>query len=242
MTAAIAPDTIAQHLNDPSTCLGALRHLEDLRAHEAALAHAAAQALCELMTRDATEVAHSVFQRAGFALGHLFLLAPPDEVASLFGAAFGDGRLVAMLNSRNVVSAATAKPSVELRREDVLSYCAMHAFIPQTHVRGWSQPWMAAGFVDVNDYFRQVYLNADPMISKKRQHDDDVPLRACALMLEILRSQDVPAVAHGVAWVGVCNLLNRPTVAHVVDGICNLAVSHLRAAGSPTDWLVRLTL
>ena len=74
---------------------------------------------------------------------------------------------------------------------------------------------------------------------------DDIPLRMLVLLLELLKSGELPELAVGGAWFCVNTLMLRGsaalgTVALEAD-ICGLAVAHLHAIGSTADWLVSLT-
>ena len=71
---------------------------------------------------------------------------------------------------------------------------------------------------------------------------DDIPLRVLVLLLELLKSGELPELAVGGAWSCVNVLMCRSsaalgTVALEAD-ICGLAVAHLRAIGSAADWAV----
>ena len=71
---------------------------------------------------------------------------------------------------------------------------------------------------------------------------DDIPLKMLVLLLELLKSGELPELAVGGAWCCVLELLNRGSVvlgpvALELD-ICGLAVAHLRTMGSPADWMV----
>eukprot|EP01046_Picozoa_sp_COSAG06_P081477 COSAG06_NODE_28635_length_570_cov_7.484076_1_plen_167_part_01 len=88
---------------------------------------------------------NAVFQRVGFMVTRLLVLAPPEEVAGLYGASMGEERGAALLSSKaSVIGAAAAKAADKLTRDDALSYAAAWAFNPTIYVRGWSAPWSAA--------------------------------------------------------------------------------------------------
>lgn len=159
-----SPDTVASMLSDPATRIATLDALERHEgSRDAPLDLAAAPVLVELMARDAADVPHADFQRAGLAVLRLLMRAPADEIAALFGTAFGDSRFEAMLSSHSsVVGAAAAKPAEELTRNDALSYACMKANETQWMMRGWSEPMVAAGYTDPMDFVKAT--QTDPFV------------------------------------------------------------------------------
>ena len=71
---------------------------------------------------------------------------------------------------------------------------------------------------------------------------DDIPLRMLVLLLELLKSGELPELAVGGAWFCVNILMLRGSAAlgtlALEADICGLAVAHLHAIGSAADWLV----
>ena len=68
---------------------------------------------------------------------------------------------------------------------------------------------------------------------------DDIPLRMLVLLLELLKSGELPELAVGGAWYCVNTLLMRGSAAlgpvALEADICGLAVAHLHAIGSTAD-------
>ena len=66
---------------------------------------------------------------------------------------------------------------------------------------------------------------------------DDIPLRMLVLLLELLKSGELPELAVGGAWFCVNTLMLRGSAAlgsvALEADICGLAVAGLRAVGSP---------
>jgi hypothetical protein len=88
--------------------------------------------------------------------------------------------------------------------------------------------------------FFGLWLNTEPILSKKKQPNDDVPTKMLTLLLELLKANELPELAIGGAWtrVTMC-IVGRPSIGHVVleHGIVELVVEHLKAIGSPADWV-----
>ena len=76
------------------------------------------------------------------------------------------------------------------------------------------------------------------MTSKTQMPSDDVPLQMLTLLIELLRSGELPELAIDGAWFGVNQCLAmRPGLgpAAMELGVIELAAEHLRAIGSPAD-------
>ena len=117
--ATLAADTVGSLLRDRATRAAALDALD---AHavpiERSVSLGAAPALCELLALDVVEVNPAEFDRIGLLLSRL-MAEPLDDPAPVFGAAFGEGRMLALYRSEdNVVAQALWKPVEELTRED----------------------------------------------------------------------------------------------------------------------------
>ena len=87
------------------------------------------------------------------------------------------------------------------------------------------------------------WMGGDPIASQKKMPSDELPRRVMQLLLELLGSDELAnddELLIGGAWqcVGRC-LSGRPSVASTAleCGIFELAVTHLKAIGSPADWL-----
>jgi len=80
-------------------------------------------------------------------------------------------------------------------------------------------------------------MGEDPFLSKTMP-SDDVPLQMLTLLLELLKSGELPGLAMGGAWFGilVC-LTGYPALctAALELGLVDLCVQHCRAVGSPSD-------
>jgi hypothetical protein len=88
--------------------------------------------------------------------------------------------------------------------------------------------------------FMGLWMSAEPIVSKKKQPEDDVPTKMLTLLLELLKANELPELAIGGAWSGVyyCST-GRPSTGPVAfeRGVVELAVEHLKAIGSPADWV-----
>jgi hypothetical protein len=236
----------AERLRDSGTRLAALDVFE---CHTApippAAALAAAPALAELLTMDAAEVEHAVFDRTGLLLGRLFSEALPEALPAMYGAALGGDffpKLYGTSKASNVVLAALRGPASQLTRADALSYaCLIGGAWSEAPVRGFSQMHAAAGYTTMG--FIKMWMTSDFMVSKKQMPEDDVPMRMMTLLLELLKSNELPERAVAGAWLAVAYcLLGRPglnTAAVVECGLLELAVVCLNAIGSPADWVSR---
>ena len=72
--------------------------------------------------------------------------------------------------------------------------------------------------------------------------EDGHCLRMITLLLDLMRSEGLPTPIYGGAWCAIgCTIMGRPAVAALAleGGIMDLVVPHLRACGSPADWMVR---
>ena len=71
---------------------------------------------------------------------------------------------------------------------------------------------------------------------------DDVPRRMLVLLLELLKSDELPELAVGGAWNGIDDIMIRGSAAlgpvALEADVCGLAVAHLQAVGSAADWVV----
>jgi hypothetical protein len=87
-----------------------------------------------------------------------------DDPASVFGAVWGEGRLLAFWRSEgNAVARALRKPAEELTREDALHLACAVAVEPQTCVRGWTEPIAAAGFATSLEFIA-AWMTEDPIM------------------------------------------------------------------------------
>jgi hypothetical protein len=234
----IAADTVAERLRDRATRSGTLAALESHAAPiPTAVSLAAAPALLGLMAMDGAEVERDTYDCAGLLLGRLEAEALPDVVA-VHGAAFGEGRYERLWNANSVVNAALRQPAAELTRADARSYACSCAYEPINCARGYSEPWHAVGLTARE--FVGLWMSAEPIASKKKLPEDDVPTKMVTLLLELLKVNELPELAIGGAWSGVTYCVTgRPSLGPVVleHGIVELAVEHLKTIGSPADWV-----
>jgi hypothetical protein len=234
----LAPDTVAEHLRDRDTRSATLAALESHAAPiPTAVSLAAAPALLGLMTMDAAEVERDAYDRAGLLLGRLHAEALPD-ITAVHGAAFGEGGYERLWNANSVLNAALRQPAAELTRAGARSYACSCAYDTIIYARGIAKPYSAAGLTP-REYIG-VWLSAEPITSKKKQPEDDAPTKMLTLLLELLKANELPELAIGGAWTGVYHcIMGRPRLGPVVlkHGIVELIVEHLKAIGSPADWV-----
>jgi hypothetical protein len=85
-------------------------------------------------------------------------------------------------------------------------------------------------------------VNCPWTLRRKKVPSDDVPRRMLVLLLELLKSDELPELAVGGAWTGINDIMNRGSAAlgpvALEADICGLAVAHLQAVGSAADWVV----
>ena len=158
----LAADTVASLLRDGATRTATLEALEQ---HEGtpigrAVALAAAPALFEALTLDATEVGRDAFDRIGLLLGRLAAEAS-DDPSAVYGAALGEGRFAAWYRSKgSVLAQAVGKPASDLTRADARSFACASAYIPPSFVKGMTKPVAAAGFAKTSELFA-VYMTEE---------------------------------------------------------------------------------
>jgi hypothetical protein len=83
-------------------------------------------------------------------------------------------------------------------------------------------------------------MSAEPIVSKKKSPEDDVPMKMMTLLVELLKSNELPELAIGGAWIAVRScLIGRPSLGPVAleCGLFELTVAHLNAIGRPADWI-----
>ena len=234
----LAAETVAERLRDRATRSATLAALESHAAPiPTAVALAAAPALVGLMAMDAAEVARDTYDRAGLLLARLHAEALPDVLA-VHGAAFGEGGFERVFNADSVLNAALRQPAAQLTRVDAVSYACLLAYETPLAARGWTKPLAAVGLTGLQ--FLGLWLSATPIVSKKKQPEDDVPTKMLTLLLELLKANELPELAISGAWLGVffC-ITGRPSLGPVAleHGAVELAVTHLKAIGSPADWV-----
>jgi glycine/D-amino acid oxidase-like deaminating enzyme len=159
----LAASTVGPLLRDRETRAAALDALD---AHavpiERSVTLGAAPALGELLALDVAEVGPAEFDRIGLLLGRLVAEAS-DDAASVYGAMWGEGRLLAFYRSEgNAVAQALRKPAEELTREDALHLACAAALDPQAYVRGLTKLIAAAGFATTMEWFA-AWMTEDPL-------------------------------------------------------------------------------
>jgi hypothetical protein len=160
---ALCAGTVGPLLRDRETRAATLDALD---AHagqiERSVSLGAAPVLGELLALAVAEVAPAEFDRIGLLLARL-LAEASDDPASVFGAAWGEGRLTAFFRSEgNAVAQALRKPAEELTREDAQHIAFSEAFWSQAFVRGWTKPFAAAGFATTMEALGS-WMEEDPM-------------------------------------------------------------------------------
>jgi hypothetical protein len=234
----LAAETVAERLRDRATRSATLAALERHAAPiPTAVSLAAAPALLGLMTMDAAEVERDAYDRAGLLLGRLHVEALPDP-AALHGAAFGEGGYERLWNADSVLNTALRQPAAALTRADAVSHACSSAYEAPANSRGCTGSWAAAGIT-----CRQwvgLWIGGEPIVSQKKQPEDDVPTAMLTLLLELLKANELPELAIAGAWTGVFYCLTgRPSVGPVAlkHGAVETVVGHLKAIGSPADWV-----
>jgi hypothetical protein len=234
----LAAETVAERLRDRAARSATLAALESHAAPiPTAVSLAAAPALLGLMAMDAAEVERDTYDRAGLLLARLEAEALPDVVA-VHGAAFGEGGYERLWNADSVLNTALRQPPAQLTRADAMSYACSRACDTIMTARGYTKSWSAAGMTTLE--FVGLWLGAEPIISKKKQPEDDVPTKMVTLLIELLKANELPELAIGGAWSGVVYCLTgRPSIGPVAlkHGVVELVVEHLKAIGSPADWV-----
>eukprot|EP01046_Picozoa_sp_COSAG06_P001050 COSAG06_NODE_31_length_31488_cov_60.882793_35_plen_433_part_00 len=79
------------------------------------------------------------------------------------------------------------------------------------------------------------WMSVDPIMSKKLMPSNDVPGQMLKLLVELLRSGELPELAIGGAWMAAwCCLMGRPGVGPLAMelGLIELAAEHVRAIRS----------
>ena len=234
----LAVETVAERLRDRATRSATLAALESHAAPiPTAVSLAAAPALVELMAMDAAEVERDAFDRAGLLLGRLHAEALPDPSA-VYGAALGEGGYERVWNADSVLNTALRQPAAQLTRADAVSLACSVANASSSWARGFTKPLAAAGLTPL-EYFG-LFMTCEPIVSKKKQPEDDVPTKMLTLLLELLKANELPELAIGGAWYGIFGCFTgRPSLGPVAleHGAVELAVTQLKAIGSPADWV-----
>ena len=235
-----SPDTVASMLADPTTRIATLDALEQHTGpHEAALALAAASALTDLLCLDGAAVPHALYQRVGILRGRLVLEA--EDVLAMSDAYLGDGRFARELTAPSVGQGGLrSKSAAQLDRDDALSYACGHWMSGVLRdAGGYTRPFAAAGFGSVKEFFR-IFMAEEAIASVQRCPDDDKAIKMLTLLVELLRSGEVPDLAiGGVLYAAGGCIMGRPASARAALelGAMELVSAQLSRCGSPSDWL-----
>eukprot|EP01046_Picozoa_sp_COSAG06_P006602 COSAG06_NODE_312_length_17767_cov_17.644895_5_plen_374_part_00 len=235
----LAADTVAERLRDRATRSATLAALESHAAPiPTAVSLAAAPALLGLMAMDAAEVEREAFDRAGLLLGRLYAEGLPDGAVAVHGAAYGEGVYERLWNADSVLNTALRQPADQLTRADAVSCACSMANAGSSSAKSLTKLWDAAGLTVLE--LIGLFMTSDPIVSKKKQPEDDVPTKMLTLLLELLKANELPELAIGGAWQGFNHCVTgRPSLGPVAleHGAVELAVTQLKAIGSPADWV-----
>ena len=211
---------MAESLRSPATRIATLDALEALaRPIPSAVVLAAAPALVDVI---ATETEWASYGRCGLLLGRLLEEAAPDP-AAVYGAAFAGERFAASTASALLVEAVQRASSGQpLTREDARSYTCVQANVGPAYVRGVAVLCVPAGrtvmeligivsfsvfasrpcFLALTPVAVSVaqLMSADPIYSQNKMPGDDVPRQMLTLLVDLLRSGELPELAIGGAW------------------------------------------
>ena len=158
MAAPLAAENVGQRLRDAGTRDATLTALEERAVVDRAMSLAATPALGELLAADVAEVDQEQFDRIGMLLGRLCTSAP-----EAYGAAFGEGRLVAAWESDgNVVSRALKKSAHKLTIADARSMACMFSSEATGSAQHMTEAVTAAGMT-VLEWFGLWMSSARPM-------------------------------------------------------------------------------
>ena len=215
----LAAGTVADGLRSETTRAATLDALEALAPPiSSPVALAAAPALVDVI---ATETERASFDRCGLLLTRLLDEAAPDP-AAVYGAAFGSKRLAALYAPALLVEAVQRALSAgqPLTRADARSYACLMAWDGPTAVRGYRVPCAAAGrtameFAGIVSCSPPAscpslprahprrrcaqWMSVEPILSRKKMPSDDVPRQMLTLLVELLRSGELPELAIGGA-------------------------------------------
>ena len=253
---AVTAATVANALRSEATRVATLVALEALAPPiPSAVALAAAPALVDAM---ATETQRAAFDRCGLLLARLLGEAAPDP-AAVYGVRWRPTR--GFLRSRPAGRGAAARAfrgaAADVGGRAELCVPAMGteapAFVRGARGGGWAHTVME--YFGIVSFFASALrpflprahpgrsvcaqvMSAEPIVSQKKMPSDDVRRQMQTLLVELLRSGELPELTIGGAWRGVeCCVAGRPGLgaAAMELGVIELAAEHLRAIGSPAD-------
>ena len=152
---------------------------------------------------------HALFQRAALLWGRLVFEAA--DRAAMWGAANAEGRCAAELNARNAANRAFEKSAEEMDSTDALSLACLCAPSDVAIVAvGWDAAMDAAGFESPAEWLG-VLMAAHPLMSKSSPIEKVT--RVFSLLIDLLRSGDLPPVAVAAVWYSAqfCLRANPPS-------------------------------
>lgn len=137
-----------------------------------------------------------MFRRASLILARV-LSQTSDHQLAVCSAAWGSGRLAALWSAEENLVAQALRKSRRLCAEDALNYACMYAAdcralggcLGQSKATGLSIAELA-----------KLYVNAELFVSQQKMTTDDVPRQMVGLLLNSIRSRDLPELAIGGAW------------------------------------------
>eukprot|EP01046_Picozoa_sp_COSAG06_P024338 COSAG06_NODE_1980_length_7926_cov_10.286061_2_plen_561_part_00 len=241
--------TVAECLRADGTRVDTLHALEAMHAPiPIQLAISAAPGLVDVA---ATTGDRDAFRRCTLLVARLMAEATSDELAPVYGAAFGGERLAAYCAPRLIVEATRrvltkigdtqqgGQGGQLLTSADAYNHACHGAVWAPATVRGWEvlEPAAMSGRA-MTEYqrFCDTVLRGDSVFSKNHMPSDDVPRQLLNLLVQLLRSHELPELAIGGAWkqLELC-FIGRPRLGPVAVelGLIDLATEHLRALGSP---------
>ena len=231
--ALLAEDNVVEALRSDATAT-----LDALEAHASPIPRATALALAPALASamaTADEDQRSTIDRCALLLGRLLEEAAP-EPAPVFGAAFsGDSGAAGLFGPRWLTDIIAADRPLTL--QDGRSYACLWARECPAVARGYTAPSVAAGYT-AWDWITQ-WVRTDPMFCQSRV-SDQVPKQMITLLLQLLKSGELPELAIGGAWfaIYVC-IQGGPALGSLaVDlGVMELAAEHCHAVGSPANMI-----
>eukprot|EP01043_Picozoa_sp_COSAG02_P028392 COSAG02_NODE_1718_length_11207_cov_2.888999_12_plen_376_part_00 len=136
----------------------------------------------------------TMYRRVSLILARLM---DSDDPFSVFGAAWGSGRLAALWASEDsVIARALSKPQ-KFCAEDALNYACLYA--ADCRVSGsWAKRSQAIGLSTAD--LVKLYVDAEPLVSQMKMSSDDAPIQMVGLLLNLIRSGGIPELAIGGAW------------------------------------------
>jgi hypothetical protein len=131
------------------------------------------------------------------------------------------------------------KPADQLDRADAQCYASVMSLFVYSGRRGYTASMAAAGF-GFGDFVR-VWAGTDPMVSRKKMPTDAVPRKMISLLVDLLRTGELPGLARSSAWhmlAAECCTGRQHLLAELPGcGIFDMVVSELQTIGAPAEWL-----